>query len=232
MNNKNFETFYTNLNSDSRIDFLITLLKYKNSNNILELNSPYQDVLISLKDIDISEIIEMIKNIEMNPNLKWLNKEMVRVRKNLDRFSSKNKGEYGGLKIFQVISDTDLKYIKYIIINRGQIDTEKEFFEYLFTVLNNNSKFKMFPSVKALLLQGIKNRKAHTLTDNIFFDNRIHIDEFVNLARFNRITDSINNMQLTSFPNYIVTIWNLNHKANKNLNLKLVNTTKNEITSH
>ena len=224
MEHKNLVNFYKNLNSSARIEFLISLLKYKYSNNILEIDNPYQDILLSLKDTDINEIVNQLQNIELSPNIKWLSKEMVIARKNLDKFSSKSKGEYGRLKIFQVITDTDLKYIKYIIINGGNINNEKEFFEYLFTILSNNTKYKLFPSVKALQLQGIKNRKVHTLTDKIFFDNRIYIDEFVNLAMFNIITETVNNTSLTSFPNYIVTIWNINHKANKNLNLKIINT--------
>ena len=182
-------------------------------------------------------IIYIIVNVQSNPNFKWLSKEMVLIRKALDKYASKNKKDYGGLKIFQVITDTNLKYIKYIITNGGQIDNEKEFFEYLFTMLTNNSKYKNFPSVKALLLQGIKNRKYHTLTDTIFYDRRMSLTEFVNLAIFNIIkstasnTVAENNIPLTGFGNYVVTIWNVNHKANKNLNLKIINTSKNEVIS-
>ena len=237
MEHKNLVNFYKNLNSSARIEFLISLLKLKYSNNILEIDNPYQDILLSLKDTDINEIVNQLQNIEMSPNIKWLSKEMVIARKNLDKFSSKSKGEYGGLKIFQVITDTNLKYIKYIITNGGQIDNEKEFFEYLFTMLTNNSKYKNFPSVKALLLQGIKNIKYHTLTDTIFYDRRMSLTEFVNLAIFNIIkstasnTVAENNIPLTGFGNYVVTIWNVNHKANKNLNLKIINTSKNEVIS-
>ena len=104
-------------------------------------------------------------------------------------------------------------------------------------MLTNNSKYKNFPSVKALLLQGIKNIKYHTLTDTIFYDRRMSLTEFVNLAIFNIIkstasnTVAENNIPLTGFGNYVVTIWNVNHKANKNLNLKIINTSKNEVIS-
>lgn len=218
MNITQIQNTYKTLNKSERILFLTDLIKYK-YNNILESNSSFYNILIKLNNVEITEIIDAIESVNNNPDKRWLSKEMSALRKELIKHSRKGEIDYDGLKLMRVIKENSNRYIKYMVSNTSSLN-ESEFAESLYHLLKNNTLFRDLSSLKMIVIQGNKERKTHTLTDYIYFNNKINSDDFINLVKGSLLnnTDADGNIiDITKFVHFTIVVWNLKHKSNQNL---------------